>query len=124
MIRKMIQDPKKNLEALRGDLMTNGRKVWLAGLGLAATAGDTATDVFDELVEKGRKLGVEPQKAVREAVKTVRGGARELTNRVEQTVESQWNGVMHRFGVPSRSEVEKLIERVEALNAKLATADR
>jgi poly(hydroxyalkanoate) granule-associated protein len=124
MIREMFQDPMKNLETLRGELLVGGRKLWLAGLGLAATAGETATVVFDELVEKGNKLGVEPQKAVREAVKTVRGGARELTNRVEQTVEGQLTGVLQRFGVPSRSEVEKLIERVEALNARLATAER
>lgn len=122
---------------VQNELLESAHKVWLAGLGALSTVGEEGDRLFRELVEKGRVMetrGKEEAGEVRERVesrvKDVRGridermrGARE---RVEKGFDGVWGAVdervaevLHRMGVPTRDEIQRLTRRVEELNAKI-----
>lgn len=133
---RTVRDTAKKVQE---ELLESAHKVWLAGLGALSTIGEEGDRLFRELVEKGRTMetrGREEAGEVRERfesrVKGVRGrfdermrGARE---RVEKGVDSVWGAVdervtevLHRMGVPTRDEIQRLTRRVEELNAKIDT---
>jgi poly(hydroxyalkanoate) granule-associated protein len=128
---------KDTAKKVQHELLESAHKVWLAGLGAMSTIGDEGDRLFRELVEKGRTMetrGKEEAGEVREKVesrvKDVRGrveermrGARE---RVEKGFDSVWGAVddrvaevLHRMGVPTRDEIQRLTRRVEELNGKI-----
>ncbi|MFN7940353.1 MAG: phasin family protein [Thermoanaerobaculia bacterium] len=92
-----------------------GRTFWLAGLGLAATVSESASDLFETLVAKGRQRGTADLKAAQRAFasarKTVEKRAGELAEGAEETM----GAVFHRLGLPTRNEVDALAARVEKL---------
>jgi poly(hydroxyalkanoate) granule-associated protein len=135
--RDTARDVKDTAKKVQHELLESAHKVWLAGLGAMSTIGDEGDRLFRELVEKGRTMetrGKEEAGEVREKVesrvKDVRGrveermrGARE---RVEKGFDSVWGAVddrvaevLHRMGVPTRDEIQRLTRRVEELNAKI-----
>ena len=54
------------------------------------------------------------------ATKRVDRTLHEVGDRARSTLDSATSGLFERFGVPTRDEVHRLIDRVERLNAKLA----
>lgn len=106
------------------DLWLGGRNVLLAGLGLTGTMIEGVRESFDSLVEKGRSQDLRPERLLTETTRRVDDTVavvRSAGARSQQAVQSATTAVLERLGVPSRREVHKLIDRVERLNAKLAT---
>lgn len=104
------------------DVAALGRKVWLASLGAFAMAGEETASMFRELVEKGRKA--EPKRVtgtinLEKAGERVQAEIGKVGRQVEQVVQERAAAALHRFGVPTREEIQQLIRRVEQLNAKL-----
>ncbi len=116
---KNLTELQSSLETLGGDALSAGRQVWLAGLGLAVTVGETVSDTFDSLVAKGRRSGLAPVAEAEKALASARRRASRLETKVEKAVESRLGALLGRLGVPTRSEVQELTRRVENLAQSL-----
>ena len=120
-------------KSLHEDVQESMQKIWLAGLGALAAAEEESSKLFQTLVERGedyQKRGraeVEKVKeAVEDAAERVEEGAEKAAESAKSQVENLWDkvedrfddlvaGALRRAGVPSRDEIAKLTERVEAL---------
>jgi poly(hydroxyalkanoate) granule-associated protein len=114
-----LTELQSSLETLGLDALSAGRQVWLAGLGLAVTVGETVTETFDSLVAKGRRSGLAPVEEAEKALASARRRASRLETKVEKAVESRLGALLGRLGVPTRSEVQELTRRVENLAQSL-----
>ncbi|HSM50990.1 MAG TPA: phasin family protein [Thermoanaerobaculia bacterium] len=124
-IQEMAKEARHDVEQLGGEVGSHARNLWLAGLGLAGAVVEETVGLFDSLVQKGRDsdlgdLHLEPKALLGEATKRVDRTIHEVGDRAKSTLDSATSGLFERFGVPTRDEVHRLIDRVERLNAKLA----
>ncbi|HXV76513.1 MAG TPA: phasin family protein [Candidatus Polarisedimenticolaceae bacterium] len=116
----------------KSDALPSGgtaHRVWLAGLGALASAEAEGGKLFERLVERGREFSGQVGKPleeatdrVRETMAGVRGRAGRTLKKVEGAFDQQLTAALKRLGVPTRTEVIDLTQRVEALNRKLDAA--
>lgn len=106
----------------QGDVLDSAHKLFLAGLGTVKTVGDESGEMFDRLVARGR--GVESRG--KKEIDARRKDLAKLTSKVEgrvddlgEQIDKQVTGVLHRLGVPSRTEIQTLTRRVEELSRKV-----
>lgn len=115
-------DPKK----LQDDLKESAYRVWLAGLGALAAAGEEGAKAFTRLVDRGREV----ESQGKDDIKTQADKAREQFDKAKGKAEGQWDEwseklddvltrSLHRLGVPTRDEIQTLTRRVEDLTAKI-----
>ena len=100
------------------DPTETAQKIWLAGLGALAVAEEEGSKLFKNLVTKGKQTGdwaEMPERAVNET----RGKIKTAATKLEAEVDDKVQMVLHRFGVPTRTEIESLSRRVEALTRTL-----
>jgi poly(hydroxyalkanoate) granule-associated protein len=93
--------------------------LWLAGVGVVARAEEEGRALFEELVEKGRKVEVRQFKAIDRTVARTSERVRELGERVQERVEDGAQGLLHRLGLPTREDFETLSGRIAALAKKV-----
>ena len=122
-INELTTEVGHGLATAADDVAHGARSLWLAGLGLAGTTAEETAEIFDRLVEKGRKrdLGIKPFAVMGEATEKVQVLVKDVGARTETVVEGATARVLETLGVPTRSEVQGLIDRVERLNARLAS---
>lgn len=122
-VRTRRTSPAVDVAAWQENLTTAGRNLWLAGLGAVAKVSDQSVDLFDTLVEKGRERrihGLLPEMPKLErAVEEAGDRVKELGDRAQRLMHDQTTAALHRLGVPSREEIQRLIRRVEQLSAKV-----
>jgi poly(hydroxyalkanoate) granule-associated protein len=103
-----------------------GRSLWLAGLGLVASAEAGSKRLFQTLVERGE--GYEPVSKKRathlkERVVEVKDKAKDKAGsgieKLGGSFDDKVAGTLKRLGVPSKDEVQQLSERVQEMAAKL-----
>jgi poly(hydroxyalkanoate) granule-associated protein len=117
---------ENRFEELQKELADRGRDVWLAGLGALATVEEEGTKLFNRLLERGKeyesasseqikelreRMSEQQQKAVERAEETTTAAQSALANTVDKALE--------RFGVPTRSEVSELSEKVDKLSKQI-----
>ena len=127
---RVVKLPKELAEGVT----TRGRDVWLAGLGALATVEEEGTQLFTTLVKQGEKLverGEQVEAKGKERLEDVRSDlttrqkqvTEQVTGRV-QSVETDVTetlvGALTRLGVPTRSEVQELSGKVDALTRRVA----
>ncbi len=107
---------------VQGELRESAHKIWLAGLGALAVAGEEGKNLFRTLVEKGEEF--EGRGRVR--VDKVKGKVKDARSNVEMAFERAQEGfddkvasALHRMGVPTRAEISKLTKRVEDLTKSI-----
>ena len=107
------------------DLRDSAHKVWLAGLGVLATAEREGSKVFQKFVEAGEELEGRGRERFREARAEASERFERLTDKLGGA-ESQVAKTLERLGVPSRDEIRELSKQIERLAAKvdLLSADR
>lgn len=130
----MIDTPTKMLQ----NGVDSAHKIWLAGLGTVDMMQDEGKQMtskmtskvtqeskkmaqqgeklFGRLVERGRTLETSAKKELEK-------GAREVETKVSETqsvLDRRITEALHRFGIPTRTEIQTLTTRVEELNAKVA----
>ena len=114
---------EKNLQE---DLKESAYRVWLAGLGALAAAGEEGSKAFNRLVHRGR----EDESRSKEDWKAQADKAKEQFDKAKGKAEGQWGEwsekidevltrSLHRLGVPTRDEIRTLTQRVEELTAKV-----
>jgi poly(hydroxyalkanoate) granule-associated protein len=119
-------DRKSSTESLQDELSKRGRDVWLAGLGALATVEEEGSKLYNRLVERGKDFEEERRKELEEAEKEVREKRDEALAQLEEAGEETQsrlldtvNAALERFGVPTRSEVDRLSEKVETLSKQV-----
>ena len=108
----MAKDSAKNVQ---DPIKDSAHKIWLAGLGALAAAGEEGDKLFRRLVEKGETVEVKGKQQV-DVAKDKLGN---LWSEVESKVDDRITNVLHRVGVPTRDEISKLTKRVEDLARKV-----
>ncbi len=96
-----------------------GRTAWLLGLGIAATASETSVDVFDTLVEKGRRRRRSPVQKAQRAITETGSTMMKLANDATRMAQQQAAEIMGQLGLPTRDDVRELVRRVDTLRQKL-----
>lgn len=135
--RGTAKNVRESAQRVQHDVLDSAHKVWLAGLGALSTIGEEGDKLFKDLVDKGREMETRGKKEAGDArekvesrVKDVRGRLEErmrgTRERVEKGFDSVWGAlddriaeVLHRMGVPTRDEIQRLTRRVEELNRKI-----
>ena len=113
-------------KTLQDDLKESAYRVWLAGLGALAAAGEEGAKAFNRLVDRGREL----ESRSKDDWKAQADKAKEQFGKAKEKAEGQWEEwsdkldealtrSLHRLGVPSRDEIRTLTQRVEELTAKV-----
>lgn len=113
-------------ESLRDELTERGREVWLAGLGALATVEEEGSKLFSELVERGQTYEDERQTELKKASEKVSEQRDKALEQLEEAGEetrsalaNTVNSALERFGVPSRTEVDRLAEKVDTLSGQV-----
>lgn len=96
-----------------------GRTAWLLGLGIAATAGETSVDLFDTLVEKGRRRRRSPVQKAQRAITETGSTMMKFANDATRMAQQQAAEIMGQLGLPTRDDVRELVRRVDTLRQKL-----
>ena len=113
---------KKKEKNLAKDLQASAHQIWLAGLGALAVAEEEGGKVFKSLVEKGEGMEERGKKGLQDVskrMKSAKGKAEKELEKLGDSFDDRVAGALNRLGVPTRSEVKKLIDRVEALTKKV-----
>lgn len=111
-----MSDATKNLQ---DELRESAHRIWLAGLGALASAGEEGTKMFDRLVDRGRDYEAKGRDEARKQYEGARSTADELWSTWSGKLDEAVTSALHRMGVPSRDEIRNLTQRVEELNAKV-----
>lgn len=111
-----MNDAPKNLQ---DELKESAHRIWLAGLGALAAAGEEGTKMFDRLVDRGREYETRGREEARKQYEGARSNADELWSTWSAKLDEAVTNALHRMGVPSRDEIRNLTQRVEELNAKV-----
>jgi poly(hydroxyalkanoate) granule-associated protein len=101
------------------DLRESAHKVWLAGLGVLATAEREGSKVFQKFVEAGEELEGRGRERFRDARAEASERFERLTDKLGGSAESQVAKTLERLGVPSRDEIRELAKQVERLATKV-----
>jgi poly(hydroxyalkanoate) granule-associated protein len=113
---------KKQDKKVYDEMFDSAHKIWLAGLGALAKAEEAGTKVFQHLVEAGEEFesrGKKRFKLVKGKVDEAREAAENRFEKLGDTFDNKVAGAVHRLGVPSRDEIQRLTKRVEELTAKV-----
>lgn len=111
-----MNETTKNLQ---DELKESAHRIWLAGLGALAAAGEEGTKMFDRLVDRGREYETRGRDEARKQYEGARSSADELWDTWSGKLDEAVTKALHRMGVPSRDEIHNLTQRVEELNAKV-----
>jgi len=114
-----LESVKEQAREMREDARKAGRNVWLAGLGVVATAEEQAREVYDHLLVKGEEFENREDTKLGELFDTVTTEVKTIEKKVEDGIQSSVATVLYRIGVPSRGEIQTLIDRVETLTKKV-----
>ena len=131
------KDKKKKAKDIPQEVKESAHRVWLAGLGALARAEEEGSRFFRQLVERGEELeGQGKDKAstamdeargtmesargkMQEVGREVRERGKQMAQDVGKLVDERVDRMLHRLGVPSRDEIERLTQRVEELNHRI-----
>ena len=107
------------LEGVGEDLLKASRNVWLPGLGAASAASDKARALFGGFVEEGERLEESRRRAVERANEQLATRFAELRDKVVDGVQGAASTTLHRFGIPTHTDIQTLLERVELLTRRV-----
>ena len=119
------------------DAKVYARKIWLAGLGAYAKAGQEGSEYFKELVKSGEGVEKQGKKLVNEQVEaassqigsvkstvtsnvsSVKGKFEVQLDKIEKAFDTRVASALNRLGIPSRQDVEVLSAKLDELSALL-----
>ena len=111
-----MNDATKNLQ---DELKDSAHRIWLAGLGALASAGEEGTKMFDRLVDRGREYETRGRDEARKQYEGAKASGDDILKTWSDKLDESVTKALHRMGVPSRDEIHNLTRRVEELNAKV-----
>lgn len=115
----------------QNELNKKAREIWLAGLGALAAVEEEGGKLFRNLVDKGNAYEKDKKEKLDEAWEKVSTRYKETEKKfasslseTASSVEDQLHSVASALGVPTRSEVENLSRKVDALIEKLDNLEK
>lgn len=119
-----------SLSSLPDEVTGRAREIWLAGLGALQQIEEEGDQVFETLVERGKKYEDKRRDQIEQATENLRQRQESFTwdvterldnatKSVEKAVSDTLSGTLGRIGVPTRKEVRDLSQRVGQLSEKL-----
>lgn len=90
-------------------------QVWLAGLGALALTEEEGSKFFRALVKKGEGIEKRSRARLNDTMQAARNAPSTTLSKLERQVDSTLENVMHRLGVPTRTEINSLSRRIEGL---------
>ena len=100
-------------------LVENGRKVYLAGLGMVTMAGEEMTSLFQKFWERGEKTEQKARDMFNKQVKNRRKEVEDTSKKVEKELEKRFENLLHRVNIPSKQDIDKLSNKVTRLSRKV-----
>ncbi len=134
---KPAADTSKADNQLAAAVKDSAQQIWLAGLGAFAKAQEEGNKVFEALVKEGKDIQKRTRASAEEKLGAVTGRvgnvagnlgtvagslskqATDSWDRLETVFEERVARALNRLGVPTNSDVQALIARVDALNASV-----
>jgi poly(hydroxyalkanoate) granule-associated protein len=121
--------------ALAGTVRESAQQIWLAGLGAFSKAQAEGGKVFEALVKEGTHLQKKTQSAAEEKLGEVTNRMTSMAGDVSARAGQHWDKLesifedrtakaMSKLGVPMKKDVDALVERIDALAAKVASLSR
>ncbi|MGE5360245.1 MAG: phasin family protein [Bacteroidales bacterium] len=107
---------------IQAEVMQSAHRIWLAGLGAVATAQESGSELFNDLVKRGREMEAHARIATPDMSVTLRDATGKMMTtwqQVSKGLDEQITATLHRMGVPTRSEIATLAKRVELLTASI-----
>ena len=119
------------------DAKVYARKIYLAGLGAYAKAGQEGSEYFKSLVKSGEGVEKQGKKLVNEQVEaansqidsvkttvtsnvnSVKGKVEVQLDKIEKAFDNRVASALNRLGIPSKQDVEVLSARLDELSALL-----
>lgn len=119
------------------DVKGYARKIWLAGLGAYAKAGQEGAEYFKELVKSGENVEEQGKKLVNEQVEaansqidsvkssvtgnvnSVKGKVDVQLDKIEKAFDARVASALNRIGIPSKQDVAALSAKLDELSALL-----
>lgn len=119
------------------DVKVYARKIWLAGLGAYAKAGQEGAEYFKELVKNGEGVEKQGKKLIDEQVEaantqiesvkstvttnvnSVKGKVEVQLDKIEKAFDTRVASALNRIGIPSKQDIEVLSAKLDELSALL-----
>ena len=119
--------------ALADSIKASAKEIWLAGMGAFAKAQAEGKQVFEALVKEGNSLQKKTQGVAEEKFGEVTSKMTSMADEVTAKANQHWDKLesifeertaraLKKLGVPTAKDVQDLIDRVDALSAKVAGA--
>lgn len=126
-----MSEKKKQEKKKQPEWNEKAKEIWLAGLGALSAVEEEGSKLFRSLVDRGSEFENKRKEQIDELWEDISERYKSAENRfgekfddIEETVESSVKSIVSRMGIPSRTEVEKLSEKVDALNEKLEKLEK
>lgn len=127
---KQASEEKKSPQ-MAESLMGSANEIWLAGLGAFSKAQTEGKKIFDKLIEQGKdfeqafktqsqKASKDIRSSVSDTVGSAKKKASESWDKLENVFETRVEKSLHRLGVPTNDELNKLVDRIEKLTAQVS----
>lgn len=109
----------------------SAQQIWLAGLGAFSKAQEEGGKVFEALVREGVSLQKKTQAVAEERLGEVTGKMSAVAEGVTNKAGAQWDKLetifeqrvskaLNKLGVPSSTDVDALVQRIDELSAQVA----
>ena len=109
------------------------RTLWLAGLGAVSIARKQGGELLSDLIVEGNDVQVRTQKLAKElradakaqikgVITPVRASLKKNAAKVSAAMQQGVASVLAKLGIPSKTDIEELTQRVAALSRRLKTA--
>lgn len=125
-----MSSTKSSSKKTPDSITDKAREIWLAGLGVFSTVEEEGGKLFNKFIERGRELeakGETFEKRAKDRVDSLAAYVSEHTSKLTGDVstkfsesmpaflEEKFQNTLETFGLPSRSEVKALSEKVDKL---------
>jgi poly(hydroxyalkanoate) granule-associated protein len=133
-LQKMAQKKAANPTGLLDNPMAamvkdSAQQIWLAGMGAFSKAQAEGGKVFETLMKEGQALQKKTQGMAEERIGAVTSKMTAVAGDVSGKAGAQWDKLesifeqrvakaLNKMGVPSKTDIEALIKRIDALAAK------
>ena len=99
-------------------------QVWLAGLGALALTEEEGSKFFQALVKKGEGIEKRSRSRLSDTMHAARNAPSNTLSKLERQVDTTLENVLHRLGVPTRTEINSLSRRIEGLAQSMEKTPR
>lgn len=109
----------KESKDMQAELRESAHKIWLAGMGALAVAGEEGKTLFQTLVAKGEEMEDRSKSQVDKVkgkLQDAKAGMSVMLGRLQEGVDEQVTAALAKLGVPTRKEIAALTKRVEELS--------